>query len=212
VLDPHLAYNGGPTPTHALVAGSLALNAGNNGKAVDAEGNPLVYDQRGEGFTRIVNGTVDIGAFEDQTLFVQIDIKPGSDPNSINLASNGLIAVAIFTTEDFDASLVNAGTILFAGASSVHSALEDVDGDGDLDMVLHFRVEETDLAEVYALLLAEDTNGDGVLDSNGQTTEVSLTGQTVEDEYFAGFDEVDLFLSGRNLRDLLEELVAAGVI
>jgi hypothetical protein len=90
--------------------------------------------------------------------------------------------------------------------------LEDVDGDGDLDMVLHFRVEETDLAEVYALLLAEDTNGDGVLDSNGQTTEVSLTGQTVEDEYFAGFDEVDLFLSGRNLRDLLEELVAAGVI
>ena len=41
-----------------------------------------VYDQRGEGFTRIVNGTVDIGAFEDQTLFVQIDIKPGSDPNS----------------------------------------------------------------------------------------------------------------------------------
>jgi hypothetical protein len=143
---------------------------------------------------------------------VQIDIKPGSNPNSINLASNGLIAVAIFTTEDFDASLVNAGTILFAGASSVHSALEDVDGDGDLDMVLHFRVEETDLAEVYALLLAEDTNGDGVLDSNGQTTEVSLTGQTVEDEYFAGFDEVDLFLSGRNLRDLLEELVAAGVI
>ncbi len=68
VLDPNLAYNGGPTPTHALVPGGLALNAGNNSKAVDAEGNPLVYDQRGEGFTRIVNGTVNIGAFEDQTL------------------------------------------------------------------------------------------------------------------------------------------------
>ena len=197
VLDPHLAYNGGPTPTHALVAGSLALNAGNNGKAVDAEGNPLVYDQRGEGFTRIVNGTVDIGAFEDQTLFVKIDVKPGSDPNSVNLASKGVIAVAIFTTNNSDTSLVNASTVVFAGASAVHGALEDVNGDGDLDMVLHFRVQDTNLADIYyAQLLAEDLK-DGVLDSNHQTAAVSLTGRTATDEYFAGFDDVDLFLSGK---------------
>ena len=30
--------------------------------------------------------------------------------------------------------------------------------------------------------------------------------QTTTDEYFEGFDEADLFLSGRNLRDLLESL------
>ena len=122
VLDPNLADNGGPTKTHALVPGGLAVNAGDNGKAVDAEGNPLVYDQRGEGFARIVDGTVDIGAFEvqPQILSVEIDVKPGSDPNSINLASNGVIAVAIFTTADFDASLVNASTVVFAEASAVH--------------------------------------------------------------------------------------------
>ncbi len=57
LLEP-LADNGGPTPTHALIAGSPALNNGNDSYA-DAAG--LVTDQRGE--ERFVN-TVDIGAFE----------------------------------------------------------------------------------------------------------------------------------------------------
>jgi hypothetical protein len=192
-----------------LVIAIIAVNAGDNSKAVDADGNPLVYDQQGEGFTRIFD---DIGAFEAQNLFVEIDVKPGSDPNSINLASTGLIAVAIFTTDDFDASQVDAGTVVFAGASMVHSALEDMDGDGDLDMVLHFQMQETNLADLYAQLLAEDINGDGILDSNRQSAAVSLTGQTAADECFEGFDDVDLFLSGKNLREFLEDLAEAGVI
>jgi hypothetical protein len=57
-----LADNGGPTQTHALAAGSPAIDAGDN-TLVPAE---LTTDQRGTGFARIVNGVVDIGAFEDQ--------------------------------------------------------------------------------------------------------------------------------------------------
>jgi CSLREA domain-containing protein len=60
-----LQNNGGPTRTIALLPGSPALDAGNNVLAVDARGNGLSTDQRG--FARIVNGTVDIGAFEVQT-------------------------------------------------------------------------------------------------------------------------------------------------
>jgi hypothetical protein len=54
-----LADNGGPTLTHALLSGSLAIDAGNNAYATD-------WDQRGPGYPRIVNGTIDIGAFEVQ--------------------------------------------------------------------------------------------------------------------------------------------------
>jgi hypothetical protein len=90
--------------------------------------------------------------------------------------------------------------------------VEDIDGDGDLDMVLHFRVQEANLLDMYAQLLAEDMNEDGVLDSKRQTAAVSLTGQTATDEYFQAFDEVDLFLSGKNLRSFLEDLAAAGAI
>ena len=64
-LDPNgLQWNGGPTQTIALLAGSPAIDAGSNALAVDANGNPLTTDQRGLGFSRIVNKVVDIGAFE----------------------------------------------------------------------------------------------------------------------------------------------------
>jgi hypothetical protein len=61
-----LARNGGPTRTHALVAGSPAIDRGDN--AVLALG--LTTDQRGPGFPRRKDGNgdgvavVDIGAFE----------------------------------------------------------------------------------------------------------------------------------------------------
>ena len=53
-----LADNGGPTKTHALVAGSPALDAGDNALAVDADDNPLTADQRG--LPRIFNDIVDL--------------------------------------------------------------------------------------------------------------------------------------------------------
>lgn len=52
-----LQDNGGPTFTHALLVGSVAIDAGNNVSAP-------ATDQRGAGFSRVINGTIDIGAFE----------------------------------------------------------------------------------------------------------------------------------------------------
>ena len=63
-----LANNGGPSPTHKLLSGSPALDAGNDALARDASDNTLTSDQRGAG--RFANsagpgtGTVDIGAYE----------------------------------------------------------------------------------------------------------------------------------------------------
>src|SRR5262249_51007134 len=41
-----LANYGGPTPTHALLVGSPAINAGSNSLATDQNNNPLATDQR----------------------------------------------------------------------------------------------------------------------------------------------------------------------
>jgi hypothetical protein len=60
VLDTTLADNGGPTLTHKLVPGSPAINAGN-----PAFVPPPEFDQRGEGFPRVIRGRVDIGAYEN---------------------------------------------------------------------------------------------------------------------------------------------------
>jgi len=52
-------------------------------------------------------------AREFGTLGVSCDIKPGSDPNSINPKSKGVIPVAILTTPDFDASTVDPTSVMF---------------------------------------------------------------------------------------------------
>jgi hypothetical protein len=57
-----LASNGGPTQTMALQANSPAIDAGSNA-AIPAG---VTTDQRGLGYPRILNGTVDIGAFESK--------------------------------------------------------------------------------------------------------------------------------------------------
>lgn len=72
LLDPVLRDNGGPTKTHALLPGSAAINAGDNQAASDAG---LTTDQRGEGSQRIKEGTVDIGAFEVQGPFTEVDFR-----------------------------------------------------------------------------------------------------------------------------------------
>jgi hypothetical protein len=61
-IDPQLGPlqdNGGQSWTMALLPGSPAIDSGNNLNAPD-------WDQRGPGFPRIVNGTIDRGAFEVQ--------------------------------------------------------------------------------------------------------------------------------------------------
>ena len=82
--------------------------------------------------------------------FSLIDIKPEGVPNSINPRSNGVIPVAILTHAEFAASSVDPATVRFGAtgteATAVHSALEDVDGDGDTDMILHFRTQDTRIA------------------------------------------------------------------
>jgi CSLREA domain-containing protein len=56
-----LSDNGG-LQTHALLTGSPAIDSGNNDRAEDRLGNPLLVDQRG--FVRVINSIVDMGSYE----------------------------------------------------------------------------------------------------------------------------------------------------
>ncbi len=77
--DPNLgplANNGGPTQTMALLPGSPAIDAGDN--ALIPAG--VTTDQRG--LPRIVNGTVDIGAFEVQTVLTTTVLTTSASPST----------------------------------------------------------------------------------------------------------------------------------
>ena len=84
------------------------------------------------------------------TVEIEIDIKPGSDPNSINPKSKGKIPIAILSTMDFDApDEVDIDSLTFGRDGDegrlafCNTSPEDVDGDGEDDLVCHFYTQET---------------------------------------------------------------------
>jgi len=80
--------------------------------------------------------------------------------------------VAILTTDDFDATNVDPGTVVFGPGKALptHIAIEDVDGDGDNDMILHFKTQEVGFS------------AEGI--------EATLSGQTLDGKYIEGTDTV----------------------
>ena len=103
---------------------------------------------------------------------VTIDVKPGSFPNSINLASAGSVPLAILSSEGFDAttvlpdsvSLAGAQVKLIGGSDRSACAAEDVNGDGRLDLVCHvatalFMIEPGDS---LAVLEARTADGQSI--------------------------------------------------
>lgn len=84
-----LADNGGPTETMALQAGSQAIDAGDNSLAVDAGSTQLTTDQRGAGYARIIDGKVDMGAYE----FSEAPNITSADNTTFTFGSNGSFTV-----------------------------------------------------------------------------------------------------------------------
>ncbi len=95
-VDPmlgELADHGGPTLTHSLLPGSPAIDAGDNTDAPE-------FDQRGPGFPRISNGTIDIGAFEVQS--TGIPTPPSARPSARRGSPDPavLLTAAFFASDD----------------------------------------------------------------------------------------------------------------
>ncbi|MEQ9410795.1 MAG: choice-of-anchor Q domain-containing protein, partial [Fuerstiella sp.] len=99
-----LDSNGGPTQTHALLAGSPAIGAGNTSST-------QTTDQRGTGFARVVGGNVDVGAFELQATnpSVSLAVDNANIPEAAGVATF-TATLSQISGEDVTVNLSFSGT------------------------------------------------------------------------------------------------------
>jgi hypothetical protein len=115
-----LQNNGGPTFTHALLPGSPAIDTGDPNFTP-----PPFFDQRGPGFSRVVNGHIDIGSFEVQTQMVAILLQAsgrkvggintvrlrwsGATSSNIDVYRDGIVVATVPNTGGHTDSTGDAG-------------------------------------------------------------------------------------------------------
>jgi hypothetical protein len=104
-----------------------------------------------------------------------IDVKPGQPENPVNLRGRGVIPVALLGDAAFDVSELDVSTLRFGrcGATEASPAhdlsdprvlanhLEDVNGDGYVDLVSHYRQEDAKFVadDDEACLVVNKTDG-----------------------------------------------------
>ena len=158
-----------------LSAESPAIDTGSNSApnlpTHDFEGDSRILDGNGDGAALVDMGIDEVVPWAPVVVEVVIDIRPGNEHNFVQLSSHSTLPVAILTTPEFDANTVDYTKVVFAGVGPVNWEWEDVDRDGDVDLLLYFSIQELNLDE--------------------NSTEATLTGVTYDGTLIEGTDMVD---------------------
>ncbi len=127
-------------------------------------------------------------------VIVDVDIRPGTDTNPVNLKAKGVLPVAVLGSDDFDVSLIDLQNLTLEGVdpnakgqSGKVGSFEDVNGDSILDLILHFDIQDRGI---------------------GATTEqLILSGLLLDGTTFGGTDAIRIVPPGDLNGDLVVDII-----
>jgi len=192
-----LANNGGPTKTHALLAGSPSLDAGDScafdNSCVPQYGLSVTTDQRGAGFNRLVDGpdagttaTLDIGSFEAQISLPDLTDQTINEDASLSLPINlgGTASVTSITATSSNTTLVpnSLANISISGSGSTRTLLinpvANLFGTSTITITLNGTDNQT-TADTFFLTVNSVNDVPSYLKGADQTINENSGGQTV---------------------------------
>jgi len=156
----------------------------------------------------------DFGPEYRSKIDVDIDIKPGSTPNSINPLNEGVIPVAVLGSEKFEVTDIDVATLRFWGAEPAHDLsdwdefsehLTDTNGDGITDLVSHYVTVETeiDFGDVVACLAGKTVDSTPFMGCDAVRTVPDMDGDELldVDEVAIGTDALNPDTDGDGFND-----------
>ena len=203
VIDTTLADNGGPTPTHALTPGSIAIDAGDNTAAA-----ALSFDQRGE--TRVVDGDgpnvgapadVDIGAYEQQFLSLVVDTTVDESDGDFSTGDLSLREAIELANARSGAAFILFDPTVFASPQTITLALGQLQITSDVTLqgtgAPNLTIDGNSASRVIDVVAGTDvtisgvtitggsvsTDGGGILNEGTLlVTDSAITGNTAADD------------------------------
>jgi len=172
---PNAIWSGGD---YHLLADSNCIDAGDNsavppGLTTDLDGNPRIVDGNNDG-----NSVVDMGAYEFPIPPLEVAMK--FTPQALNPGSKGRwVKAHLVLPEGFLPEDVNTNEPLWADLMGVRIDANDV----------NVFVNEDGLIEIEAAFSRRDLCG---AETDGSTTDVTVTGRLTSGQYFYGTDTIKI--------------------
>ena len=155
------------TDETAIVEVTLSIPNGTTFDDDNSTGSLVVEVQNTS--NRDSNNTAIVQLAVESLIRAKIDLKPGDKNNHVNINSNGVIPVAIFTTSladgedyDFDVNQIDLASLTLSGASvqtrgnsGKIGTFKDIDHDGDEDLLVHFHTNEMNIDLNSSSILVE---------------------------------------------------------
>lgn len=140
---------------------------------------------------------------------VEVDLDIVSGPLNLNglvnssNSSSRVVSVAIYSTSDFNVLDIDRSSLVLANAAVFRSQFRDLDGDGDLDLVASFRLQDTNLVSRFAQQARTSGRTRGTATMN---LDVELTGFMDSGIAIRGNESLQVFASGSQLNGILNSV------
>ncbi|MEZ6069224.1 MAG: choice-of-anchor Q domain-containing protein [Pirellulales bacterium] len=180
-----LAFNGGPTQTHAPLPGSPAIDAGDPAVAFNAN----EFDQRGLPFVRVVDGgagglRIDMGAFERQNLAGTLVVDTTADESDGDFSAGDLsLREAVELANGTDVDTITFDPLLFSTEQTIKLELGEIQIGGAVTIdgpdAKLLTVDAQQNSRIFNIVGHGDTTLRGMM----------LTGGRTSGDNAAGFDE-----------------------